>query len=147
MNYALEAGLNPGKDALFLEAKDSPYANILVIRPEDKERPEIKKLIAALKSPEIKKFIQETLDHGVDIGIRILLCYRLAVQLGKSYQVLLTLNNPMSFFQEIISSSCDRKLEIARDIITAYQIENQTINHFLAEEIVAHITQVIEGNF
>lgn len=59
MNYALEAGLNPGKDALFLEAKDSPYANILVIRPEDKERPEIKKLIAALKSPEIKKFIQE----------------------------------------------------------------------------------------
>lgn len=88
----------------------------------------------------------ETLNHGVDTGIRILLCYRIAVQLGKSYQVLLTLSNPMRFLQEIVSSPCDRKLEIARDIITTYQIDNQKIAHFLAEEIVAHITQVIEGN-
>src|SRR5690606_6103596 len=28
-NYALEAGLNPLKDALFIEGADSPYANIL----------------------------------------------------------------------------------------------------------------------
>ena len=88
----------------------------------------------------------ETLSHGIDIGIRLLLTYRLAVQLGKSYQVLLTLSNPMQFLQEIVSSPCDRKLEIARDIITTYQIENQRIAHFLAEEIVAHITQVIEGD-
>ncbi|XP_011500198.1 PREDICTED: spatacsin [Ceratosolen solmsi marchali] len=89
----------------------------------------------------------ETLKHGVNIGIRILLCYRLALQLGKSYQALLTLKNPMQFLQEIISSSCDRKLEITRDIITAYQIENQQIACFLAEEIVAHITQIIEDGF
>lgn len=88
----------------------------------------------------------ETLNHGVDIGVRILMCYQLAVQLGKSYQVLLTLNKPMQLLQEIVSSLCDRKLEIARDIITTYQIENQRIAHFLAEEIVAHITQVIEGD-
>jgi hypothetical protein len=89
----------------------------------------------------------ETLNHGMNIGIRILLCYRLAIQLGKSYQALLTLKNPMQLLQEIISGSCDRKLEIARDIITAYQIENQQIASFLAEEIVAHITQIIEGTF
>ncbi|XP_001601258.1 spatacsin [Nasonia vitripennis] len=88
----------------------------------------------------------ETLNHGVDIGVRILECYQLAVQLGKSYQVLLTLSKPMQLLQEIVSSPCDRKLEIARDIITTYQIENQTIAHFLAEEIVAHITQVIEDD-
>jgi len=58
-NYGLEAGLNPTKDALFIESKDSPYANILVVRSGDEERPEIKKLIEALKSAESKKFIEE----------------------------------------------------------------------------------------
>lgn len=58
-NYALEAKLNPTKDALFIESKESPYANILVIREGDENRPEIKKLVAALTSPEVKKFIEE----------------------------------------------------------------------------------------
>src|SRR5690606_24934454 len=30
--FALPAGLNPSRDALFTETKDSPYANIIVIR-------------------------------------------------------------------------------------------------------------------
>lgn len=58
-NFALEAGLNPLKDALFLEAKDSPYANILAIREGDESRPEIQKLVKALQSPEVKKFIED----------------------------------------------------------------------------------------
>src|SRR3546814_6704703 len=33
-NYALEAGLNPDKDALVIEGSDSPYVNFLVARPE-----------------------------------------------------------------------------------------------------------------
>ena len=37
-NFAMEAGLNPLKDALFLEPKDSPYANVLVIREGDETR-------------------------------------------------------------------------------------------------------------
>ena len=49
-NFALEAGLNPLKDSLFLEAKDSPYANILAIRAGDESRPEIQKLLKALQS-------------------------------------------------------------------------------------------------
>ena len=57
-NFALEAGLNPLKDSLFLEAKDSPYANILAIRAGDESRPEIQKLLKALQSPEVKKFIE-----------------------------------------------------------------------------------------
>ena len=32
-NYALAAGLNPTKDALLIEDKDSPYVNYLVARP------------------------------------------------------------------------------------------------------------------
>ena len=58
-NYALEAKLNPTKDALAIESKDSPYANILAVRTEDKEKPYIKALSEALNSPEIKKFIED----------------------------------------------------------------------------------------
>ena len=89
----------------------------------------------------------ETLNHGVEVGVRVMLCYKIAMQLGKSYQVILTSNNPMQYLQDIISSSNDRKLEIAKYIITAYQLDNKMVAHFLAEEIVAHITQIIEGIF
>lgn len=58
-NYALEANLVPEKDALFIERNDSPYVNILVARAGDENRPEIQKLAAALKSEEVKKFINE----------------------------------------------------------------------------------------
>lgn len=58
-NYALEADLNPLKDALVLEDKDSPYANILVVRSEEKESDKIKVLTKALTSPEVKKYIEE----------------------------------------------------------------------------------------
>ncbi|KAL7289760.1 hypothetical protein TKK_0016361 [Trichogramma kaykai] len=86
----------------------------------------------------------ETLNHGADIGMRVLLCYHLALHLGKNYEVLLTHNDPMHLLQEVVAGTHEWKLEIARDIITAYQIENQKVAHFLADEIVAHITQIIE---
>ncbi len=58
-NYALEAGLSPGKDALFKEDSDVPYANLLVTRQDNKDSDAIKKLIAALNSDDTKKFIEE----------------------------------------------------------------------------------------
>ncbi|ASA23979.1 MetQ/NlpA family ABC transporter substrate-binding protein [Paenibacillus donghaensis] len=58
-NYALEAKLNPTTDALFIEGTDSPYANILVARQDNKDSDAIKKLVAALNSPEAKTFIEE----------------------------------------------------------------------------------------
>lgn len=64
-NYALEANLVPTKDALFLEPKDSPYANILTIRKGDENRPEIQKLSKALTSAEAKKFIEEKYKGAV----------------------------------------------------------------------------------
>jgi D-methionine transport system substrate-binding protein len=57
-NYALEAKLNPVKDSLFIEDGKSPYANLLVAREDNKDSPAIKKLAAALNSPEVKKFIE-----------------------------------------------------------------------------------------
>jgi D-methionine transport system substrate-binding protein len=64
-NYALEAGLTPAKDALALESIDSPYANVLAVKAEDKDKPYIKALSEALNSPEIKKFIQEKYNGSV----------------------------------------------------------------------------------
>lgn len=58
-NYAIEAKFNPLKDALAIEDKNSPYANVLAVRKEDKDKPYIKALSNALNSPEIKKFINE----------------------------------------------------------------------------------------
>lgn len=64
-NYALEAGLNPVKDALLIEDKDSPYANIVAVRAGDENRPEIQKLMKALESPEIKKFIEDKYNGAI----------------------------------------------------------------------------------
>ena len=58
-NYALEAKLNPEKDALVIEGSDSPYVNILVARPDDKDSEDMKKLVAALHTPEVKAIILE----------------------------------------------------------------------------------------
>ncbi|GAB6991571.1 MetQ/NlpA family ABC transporter substrate-binding protein [Paenibacillus pini] len=58
-NYALQAKLDPTKDALFIEDKDNPYANILVARPDNKDSDEMKKLAAALTSADVKKFIED----------------------------------------------------------------------------------------
>lgn len=64
-NYALEAKLDPSKDALVIEGNDSPYVNILVARPDDKDSEAMKKLIAALHSPEVKAFILEKYKGAV----------------------------------------------------------------------------------
>ena len=58
-NYALEAKLDPAKDALLIEGSDSPYVNILVTREDNKDADAVKKLIAALHTPEVKQFIEE----------------------------------------------------------------------------------------
>ncbi len=64
-NYALVAGLVPTKDALALEDKDSPYACIIVVRSKDKNREDLKKLVAAYQSPEVAKFIEETFKGSI----------------------------------------------------------------------------------
>lgn len=64
-NFALEAGLVPTQDALFIEGADSPYANLLVARPDNKDSDAIQKLAAALNSPEAKAFIEEKYEGSI----------------------------------------------------------------------------------
>ena len=58
-NFALNADLNPMKDALFIEDKDSPYVNIIAVRDGDENSDNIKKLLTAIKSDKVKKFIED----------------------------------------------------------------------------------------
>ncbi|HDK7176354.1 TPA: MetQ/NlpA family ABC transporter substrate-binding protein [Clostridium botulinum] len=58
-NYAVSANLNPLKDALAIESKDSPYANVIVVKTENKNAEYIKALNEAINSEEIKKYIEE----------------------------------------------------------------------------------------
>lgn len=64
-NYAIEAGLNPISDSLFIEDKDSPYTNMLVARPDNKDSDAIQKLAKALTSDEVKTFIEETYEGAL----------------------------------------------------------------------------------
>ncbi|AMP20602.1 ABC transporter substrate-binding protein [endosymbiont 'TC1' of Trimyema compressum] len=68
-NFALAAKLNPIKDAIVMEDKDSPYANIIVVRTEDKDKEYVKVLVDALHSDEVKEYIQNNLaEQGIVIA-------------------------------------------------------------------------------
>ncbi|WP_315108572.1 MetQ/NlpA family ABC transporter substrate-binding protein [Clostridium intestinale] len=64
-NYALDAGLNPLKDALVIESKDSPYANVLAVRKGDEETEKTKILKEALTSSDVKTFIEKKYDGSI----------------------------------------------------------------------------------
>ena len=64
-NYALEGGLNPITDAIAIEDKESPYANILVVREGQEQDAKIQALVKALNSDEAKKFIEDTYKGAV----------------------------------------------------------------------------------
>ncbi len=64
-NYALEAGLNPQKDALAIEGADSPYVNILVTREDNQQAEAVQKLVQALGSDAVRDFINEKYNGAV----------------------------------------------------------------------------------
>jgi D-methionine transport system substrate-binding protein len=66
-NYALAAGLQPTRDALFIEGSDSPYANLIAARADNVNSPALAKVVAALRSPAAKKFIQDKY-HGAVVA-------------------------------------------------------------------------------
>lgn len=64
-NFALEGGLNP-KDALTIEeAKDNPYSNIVAVKENRKDDPNLQKLMQALRSDDVKKFIEDKYQGSV----------------------------------------------------------------------------------
>ncbi len=68
-NYALQAGLNAGKDAIATEDPNSQaaqlYANVLVVKEGAENSEKIAALVEALKSQAVKDFINSTYQGAV----------------------------------------------------------------------------------
>ena len=64
-NYAIDAGLNPSKDALGIEGSSSAYSNILAVKEGNEDTDLIKALAAALKSQQVADFIASEYDGAV----------------------------------------------------------------------------------
>jgi lipoprotein, YaeC family len=64
-NFALKGGLDPLKDSIFMEDKDSPYANVLTVRPDNQNNPAIQELVKALNSDKVKKYIEDTYKGAI----------------------------------------------------------------------------------
>jgi len=66
-NYALDAKLDPTRDALVIEDSKSPYVNYLVARPDNQAAPSVRALAAALTTPAVKAFIAQRY-HGAVVA-------------------------------------------------------------------------------
>lgn len=64
-NYAIEAGLNPLEDSLYIEGEDSPYVNVIAVKSEDEDNEALQTLVEVLRSEAIQEFILEKYEGAV----------------------------------------------------------------------------------
>ena len=64
-NFAMKNNLNPLTDSIFIEDKDSPYANVITVLKGNENDERVQKLVKALQSEKIKKFIEEKYQGSV----------------------------------------------------------------------------------
>ena len=64
-NYAIVAGLNPKKEAIFVEGVDSPYVNIVAVRTEDKDSENVAVFLRAYHSDEVRAYVNELFDGAI----------------------------------------------------------------------------------
>ncbi|HZY17857.1 MAG TPA: MetQ/NlpA family ABC transporter substrate-binding protein [Ramlibacter sp.] len=67
-NYAIPAGLNPGRDAIAQESAKSPYVNLIAVREQDKDKPWVAKLVKAYQSEAIRQYVQTEFKGAVIPG-------------------------------------------------------------------------------
>ncbi len=67
-NYALSAGLNPGKDAIAQESPKSPYVNLIAVREQDKDKAWVATLVKAYQSEPVRDFIKTEFKGSVLAG-------------------------------------------------------------------------------
>ncbi|MFD1705202.1 MetQ/NlpA family ABC transporter substrate-binding protein [Siminovitchia sediminis] len=67
-NYAIESGLVPTEDSIFIEDKDSPWVNIVAARAENKDDEAIDQFLSIYQSDDIKQFIEDTYQGSVVPG-------------------------------------------------------------------------------
>ncbi|BBM36270.1 MetQ/NlpA family ABC transporter substrate-binding protein [Pseudoleptotrichia goodfellowii] len=64
-NFALDAKLSFKDDTIFIEDKDSPYVNIVTVLKGRENEEKIQKLVKALQSEKVKKYLEEKYSGSV----------------------------------------------------------------------------------
>ena len=65
-DYIPKAGLSL-KDALFVEPKDSPFANIIAVQDSQKNNPKLKEYVKAFNIDEVKKLAEKLYPNDAAI--------------------------------------------------------------------------------
>lgn len=58
-SFALPAGLHPSKDTIYLEGKDSPYANLIVVKQNSPKKEKLLLFVKALNSEAVREKARE----------------------------------------------------------------------------------------
>lgn len=66
--YASQLNLLPTRDGLFVEAKDSPYVNIIVAREQNQNQKEVQEFVKAYQSAEVLTQAQKLFEGSVIQG-------------------------------------------------------------------------------
>uniref|UniRef100_A0A0C9R810 SPG11 protein n=1 Tax=Fopius arisanus TaxID=64838 RepID=A0A0C9R810_9HYME len=88
----------------------------------------------------------KNLEHGRDVGSKVLVLYKLSIYLKRSYRTLLMSRDPMELLYEITNINRANKFALMREVVTAYRIKNTEITKFWAGELVLHLTKQMEEN-
>ncbi|CAG9180271.1 MetQ/NlpA family ABC transporter substrate-binding protein [Cupriavidus pampae] len=64
-DYAVKANLSPTRDAIAIEDLRGPYANLIAVRAQDKDKPWVKPLVAAYQSQEVKDFLDKQFKGAI----------------------------------------------------------------------------------
>ena len=67
-NFAIEAGLDPERDALLVESRESPYVNIIVVREGEQDRPEFQILVESYNNDIVRRFVEERFRGAIVVG-------------------------------------------------------------------------------
>lgn len=64
-NYAIDVGLDPSKDSILREDKNSLYANLLVCRTGEENKESYQKVLKVLNSEKAREFIEEKYQGNI----------------------------------------------------------------------------------
>jgi len=67
-NFAMDHGFVPSEDSIFMEGKDSPFANLIAVRDDSKDDAVVQTFIDLYHSDEVKEFVDEEFQGSVIVS-------------------------------------------------------------------------------
>lgn len=67
-NFAAQAGLDPQKQGILIEGKNSPYVNVIVAREDNKDSEKVKNFVKAYESEAVEKVAEKAFKGGAVKG-------------------------------------------------------------------------------